>query len=59
MSKCLACGKENDGIVCTHCLAKTATKVGNGAKKARGVLLAVLPTVLVLIATRGKGKPKV
>lgn len=59
MSKCLACGKEDDGIVCSHCLAKTASKVGKGAKKAGGFLLAVVPTVIVLIATKGKDKPKI
>jgi hypothetical protein len=59
MSKCIACGKENDGIVCSHCLAKTASKVGNGAKKVGGFLLAVAPSLILLIATKGKGKPKI
>lgn len=57
MSKCIDCGKENDGIICSHCLAKGASQVGNGVKKVGGFLLAVVPTVITFILAR-RGKPR-
>jgi hypothetical protein len=59
MSRCLDCGKEDDGILCAHCLAKRASKVGNGAKKVRGLLLALAPTIVTMIVAKHNGKPKI
>ncbi len=58
MSRCLDCGKEDDGILCAHCLAKRASKVGNGAKKVSGLLLAAAPALITMIVTKRIGKPK-
>lgn len=57
MSKCKICNKENEGVICKHCLAKYANKAGKFAKGACKLALSVLP-VVVMIATRGKAKTK-
>ncbi|SDY45330.1 hypothetical protein SAMN05192546_102169 [Tindallia californiensis] len=58
MSRCVDCGKENEGFICAHCLAKRASKIGKGAKKVGGFILAAAPAVITLIVTKGKGNPK-
>ncbi|WP_394870320.1 hypothetical protein [Clostridium butyricum] len=61
MSKCMFCKKENDGIVCKHCLAEGATKTGKVIKKSTDVVLKVAPiviTIIPMILTKGKFKKK-
>jgi hypothetical protein len=41
MSKCITCGKEDDGIICSHCLTKGASMFGKGLKKVGGFLVLV------------------
>jgi|LGVF01.2.fsa_nt_gb rRNA processing protein Gar1 len=59
MAKCVICGKENDGFICSHCLAKGASNVGNGVKKVGKILSVVGPMVFTYVLTKGKGRPKV
>ena len=59
---CIFCGKENDGRICSHCIAKKGTKIGNGVKKVGGFLLtvsAIVTSVVAVVATKGKFKPKI
>jgi hypothetical protein len=59
MSKCIFCHKENDGSVCSHCLAKGATNTGNALKNVGSFAIKIVPIIVVLVSTRGKGKFKI
>lgn len=59
MSKCLKCGKENEGVVCSHCLAKTTSSIGNFVKKAGALALAIVPIVTPFILNKNKGNTDV
>lgn len=57
MSKCIICKKEEDGVLCKHCLTKNAGIAGDVIKKG-GILavavIAVIPTILLFVAAKGK-----
>ncbi|WP_371366391.1 hypothetical protein SRRS_07700 [Sporomusa rhizae] len=55
MSRCIFCQKENDGVICKHCLTKKGNLAGGAIKKACKIALAVAPVVM-MVFTRGKGK---
>lgn len=59
MSKCLICKKEEDGIICKHCLTKNAGIAGDVIKKSGKWAVAVVPSILLFVATKGKIKPKI
>jgi len=62
MSKCIVCKKEGDGIVCKHCLTKNSGIAGDVIKKGGKLALAVVavvPSVLLYVTTKGKIKPKI
>lgn len=62
MSKCIFCSKENDGLICKHCLAKGANEAGSAIKKSADFAIKAAPVVLsvaTFIATKGKKKPKI
>lgn len=56
MSKCFFCGKNDDGVICKHCLANGTSKIGSGAKKLVKVAPVVIPLVLKVIIFK---KPKI
>lgn len=46
MKKCISCGKENSGLICSHCLAKGATNAGIFVKTATATLPAILAVLI-------------
>lgn len=55
MSKCVFCSKENEGLICKHCLSKKASSAGSAIKQVGKIAVAVVPLVMTVI-TRGKNK---
>lgn len=61
MSKCIFCKKEDQGVICKHCLTKGSTKTGKVIKKGGEFAFKVAPAVLAVIPiviTKGKFKTK-
>lgn len=61
MSKCMICKKENDGVICAHCLTKGATNTGKIIKSGGKLAIKAIPVVVSIasiVMTKGKAKPK-
>lgn len=61
MSKCIICHKEDDGVICSHCLAKGASNTGKAFKilgKSATTVVSIAAIPVLFIATKGKIKPK-
>lgn len=61
MSKCVFCKKENDGLICKHCLTKKASKTGKNIKDGGKIVVKAIPVLLSIVPivmTKGKFKSK-